>query len=322
VRARIDIRFEIRCIDWIDTKMRLASFDMNSLVALDALLNEQSVSRAAERLRVGQPAMSATLGRLRAAFGDPLLVRSGRGLQRTGFADSLMEPLGQVLHDIEQLLDAGTAFNPGTARRTFTVITSDYVALVLLRPLIERLNSIAPTITMRVIPAGAELLEHLRRGVADLAIYPGELLPIDMPFESEHLFADDFVCATDIANSEVNDELSLEQLQTLPYLAVTQGSLTSLPDKGLDQAQIPRNTAMVAESFVTAPFLLPGTRMYTIIQRRLAHILLPDAHFKILKPPIPIAAIHQLMVWSPRRGADVGHSWLREQLHQTAQLID
>ena len=105
------------------------------------------------------------------------------------------------------------AFNPGTARRTFTVITSDYVALVLLRPLIERLNSIAPTITVRVIPAGAELLEHLRRGVADLAIYPGELLPTDMPFESEHLFADDFVCATDIANSEITDELSLDHLR-------------------------------------------------------------------------------------------------------------
>src|SRR5579862_2865685 len=190
---------------------------MNSLVALDALLNEQSVSRAAERLRVGQPAMSATLGRLRAAFGDPLLVRSGRGLQRTGFADALMEPLGQILHDIERLLDAGTAFSPGTARRTFTVITSDYVALVLLRPLIERLTAIAPTITVRVIPADAELLEHLRRGVADLAIYPGELLPTDMPFQSEHLFADDFVCATDIAHSEVDDELSLDQLQTLPY---------------------------------------------------------------------------------------------------------
>src|SRR5580704_5911946 len=98
-------------------EMRLTGFDMNSLVALDALLAEQSVSRAAERLRVGQPAMSATLGRLRAAFGDPLLVRAGRGLQRTGFADSLMEPLGEILHDIEQLLDAGSAFDPATARR-------------------------------------------------------------------------------------------------------------------------------------------------------------------------------------------------------------
>lgn len=301
--------------------MELASFDMNLLVALDALLSEESVSRAAERLRVGQPAMSSTLARLRRTLGDPLLVRSGRGLERTAFADSLQEPLAEILRDVERFLNAGAAFDPSSSRRSFTVLASDYVALVLLRPLIERLSNIAPNISVRVAPVDAGIMENIRRGLVDLAIYPAEVLPTNHPFRSEPLFDDDFVCVTDIVNDAVEDSITVEQLSSLPYLAASQGLLGSLADQRLDEANIARNTTMVAQSFVMAPFLLPGTRMYTIIQRRLATLLMPEAHFKVLQPPIPIAAIHELMIWSPRRGADAGHVWLREQLQITAGLM-
>jgi DNA-binding transcriptional LysR family regulator len=302
--------------------MNLSNFDMNLLVALDALLSEESVSRAAERLRIGQPAMSATLGRLRTAFGDQLLVKDGRGLQRTAFADSLREPLAEILRDIEGLIESGAEFEPQAARRTFSIVASDYVSLVLLRSLIERLGTIAPNVSVRVTPVDAALMENLRRGLVDLAIYPSELMPTNFPFQSEPLFRDDFVCVTDANNDEVDDEITVEQLSTLPYLAASQGMLASLADQRLDEANISRNTTMVAQSFVVAPFLLPGTRMYTIIQRRLAALLMSEAHFKLLRPPIPIAAIHELMIWSPRRGADAGHTWLREQLRLTASLMD
>lgn len=294
---------------------------MNLLVALDALLAEESVSRAAERLRIGQPAMSATLSRLRSAFRDPLLVRSGRGLRRTAFAESLQEPLRQVLTDVELLLHSTAEFDPAASRRNFSIVASDYVSLVLLRQLIERLAVVAPTVSVRVFPITADFLEQLRRGLVDLAIYPSELSPTNFPFHSERLFEDDFVCVTDIDNDEVGDSITVEQLSTLPYLAASQGALASLADQRLDEAHIPRNTTMVAQSFVVAPFLLPGTKMYTIIQRRLADLLMPDAHFKVLQPPLPIASIHELMIWSPRRGADAGHTWLRSQLRLTAQGI-
>ena len=120
--------------------MNLRSIDLNLLVSLDALLNESSVSRAADRMRVGQPAMSATLARLRALFDNPLLVRVGRELRLTPFAEALREPLAEVLAGIEAVVNAGVAFDPATSSRTFTVMASDYVALVLLRPLMERLT--------------------------------------------------------------------------------------------------------------------------------------------------------------------------------------
>ncbi|MGN7950351.1 LysR substrate-binding domain-containing protein [Microbacterium sp. 22215] len=301
--------------------MELVNFDMNLLTALDALLSEESVSRAAERLRVGQPAMSATLARLRASLGDPLLVRSGRGLQRTAFAESLREPLTAILGDVEQLIQSGAAFDPTTSKRSFTILASDYVALVLLRPLIERLGAIAPNVSVRVTPVDASLMESIRRGLVDVAIYPSELLPTDVPFRTQPLFDDDFVCVTDKANEMVGDVFTVEQLSSLPYLAASQGLLASLADQRLDEAHLARNTTMIAQSFVMAPFMLPGTKMYTILQRRLASLLMAEAHFKMLEPPVPIAAIHELMLWSPRRGADAGHAWLREQLQESARRL-
>ncbi|WP_394938045.1 LysR family transcriptional regulator [Psychromicrobium sp. YIM B11713] len=301
--------------------MELASFDLNLLVALDALLAEQSVSRAAERLHIGQPAMSATLARLRSSLGDPLLVRAGRNLQMTAFAASLQEPLSEILSEVERLLHSGAAFDPETARRSFTILANDYASLILLRQLIERLENIAPSVSVRVAPVDDGLMEQLRRGLADLAIYPAEMLPTNIPFQSETLFEEDFVCVTDSANDVVGETITVEQLSSLPYLAANQGLLASLADQRLDEAHIPRNVAMVAQSFVVAPFLLPGTRMFTIIQRRLAQLLMSDAHFKILELPLPIVSVHEQMIWSPRRGADPGHTWLREQMRITAALV-
>lgn len=266
--------------------------------------------------------MSATLSRLRSALGDPLLVRSGRGLKRTLFADSLREPLAHVLHDIELLIESGGAFDPATARRTFTIVASDYVSLVLLRPLIERLETLAPHVTVRVEPISTELLDHLRRGLVDLVIYPAELLPLNAPFQAELLFEDDFVCASDVGNNAIKDQMSMEQLSQLPYLASGSGVLASLADMRLDEAGIVRNTVMVTQAFLVAPFLIGGTQMFTITPRRLAKLLAPAAGIRILEPPMPIATLHEHMVWTPHRGADAAHSWLRDQLKLTAQLIN
>jgi len=301
--------------------MNLAGFDLNMLVALDALLREESVSRAAERMRVGQPAMSATLRRLRTAFEDPLLVRSGRGLQRTSFAASLQEPLAAILSEVESLLNSDAAFDPATAERTFSIIASDYISVVLLRGFLERLRDTAPRVSVKVSPVDAGVLEQLRRGTVDLAIYLSELLPTNLPFSSEALFSDDFVCVTDRANDLVGDEFTLEHLSSLPYLAASQGVLGSLADQRLDEANISRDTTMVAQTFVVAPYLLPGTQMYTLIQRRLAAILMPESRFRTFRSPVPVA-LHEIMLWAPRKTNDAGHRWLRSELLRAARLME
>lgn len=294
--------------------MRLSSVDLNLLVALDALLEEHSVSRAAERLLIGQPAMSATLARLRNLFDDPLLVREGRTLRPTPLAESLVDPVHAVLTQIESIVNVASTFDPLTDARTFTITASDYVALVLLRPLLERLPAIAPNVQIHVRALLADPMEQVHRNQTDMLILPRELMPSRMDLPVEPLFTDTFVCVVDASNTDVGDTISLEQFSSLPHLELKQGVLTTIVETRLDELGVGRHVEMVAGSFVMAPFLLPGTRLVAVIQRRLAQVLMADGRFRMLEVPVPLEHITESMTWLPRQTVDAGHEWLRGQL--------
>lgn len=304
--------------------MQLGSFDLNLLVALDVLLEENNVSRAAERLRVGQPAMSSTLARLRAVFDDPLFVRSGRGVKPTPFAISLKEPIRATLGQVQAIINAGSTFDPATDHRTFTIVASDYAALILLRPLIERLGSVAPNLQIRMQLVEADSIDRMRRGLADLVIMPRELLPQRLVDPWEKLFEDDFVCVVATDNPDVGDDLSLEQFSQLPYLVSSSSGndFTSIVENRLDDLGIPRNTQMAANSFVMAAFLLPGTRLLTVLQRKLAAALVAEnSGFRVVPTPVGLDEITELMLWPPKLTSDSGHAWLRAQLIELARLL-
>ena len=163
-------------IDAVDSKgggpVSLRGFDLNLFPALEALLEERNVTRAAERLSLGQPAMSAALARLRRHFDDPLLVRDGRVYQLSTFAQSLVEPVREAMAAVEAAATAIRAFDPATDTRSFTIATSDYAALVFLRPLLARLADDAPQIRLRLVPITVDMGDALRRGSLDLVILP------------------------------------------------------------------------------------------------------------------------------------------------------
>src|SRR5215470_9877217 len=159
--------------------MSLAGVDLNLLVALDALLAERSVTRAAERVGLSQPGMSTTLARLRKLFGDPLLVREGLALVPTPRAESLRQPVADALSLIQHALDDRPGFDPATGHATFTVSCSDYSLLMLIGPLVRRL--------------AADPVRLLRDGDADLVIEPVEIMP-ETTLPSLRLFADRWIC--------------------------------------------------------------------------------------------------------------------------------
>lgn len=302
--------------------MQLGSVDLNLIVALDALLAERNVSRAADRLMVGQPAMSSTLARLRTLFNDPLLVREGRALKATPFAESLVEPVRAVLAQLESIINVGAAFDPLADSRTFSIIASDYVALVLLRPLLERLPTIAPNVQIHVHPVEPDHMDLLRRSQVDLIIMPKEVLPLNLGFPSEELFIDTFVCVADAANPDVGDSVDAAVFSRLPYLTSNQGTMPSIVERRLDAADVSRKVEMVAQSFVMAPFLLPGTRLITIIQRKLADLLMSDhTKYRVIQTPVDLDEISEIMVWTPKQTSDPGHEWLRAQLRDLARDI-
>lgn len=294
--------------------MDLRRVDLNLLLSLDALLRERSVTRAAERLSVSQPAMSSTLARLRRLFDDPLLVRSGNTLLPTPFAESLSDRLPHVLAQIDELVNRQPSFDPTTDTRVFTVAASDYITLLVLRPLVARLAADAPGVRLHVEPVNRDYPQQLREDRLDLLFLPQEVIVPMHGLSSQAVFLDRFVCAVSVDHPEVGASVSIEQLQTLPYLAYRAHGLSSNVDRQLDELGVSRAVEMTTEHFVIAPLLLSGTNMICMLHERLGIELERSAGIRLLEPPVVLRPVTQAIFWHPRRDVDPGHRWLRDRV--------
>jgi len=173
-------------------RLELANFNLNLLVALDGLLSQRSVTAAAKRVRVTPSAMSHSLSELRELLGDPLLVRSGRGMVLTPRAEALVGPLHTLLVDAERLLQGGAAFDPATTERRFVIAATDFLTTLLLPPLLEVIAREAPGITLELVPTArrgnAWLLE-----TGDLDIALGAIVDDAPGIRRMDLFTEGFV---------------------------------------------------------------------------------------------------------------------------------
>jgi len=290
--------------------MNLVQFDLNLLVALDALLRERNVTRAGQRIGLSQPAMSGTLGRLRDLFRDDLLVRVGRNLELTPLAQELIEPVRQCIARIEDMIQHRRAFDPAHEQRVFTIAASDYAAYLLLPPLLERLTGEAPGITVKFTRLDGRSLELLSEDRVDFVIMPSE---IETNFPGELLFIDHWVCAVWSQHPDLGATLSEAQFGALPHLGyeLSERDGHSVADHHLAGLQIRRHMAATTESFLVAPFLLRGTRLITLAHRRLAERVKAAADIKTFEPPYPMPDIHESLYWNPRHSSAPPHTWLR-----------
>lgn len=291
----------------------LARVDLNLLVALEALLAECHVTRAAERVAVGQPAMSASLARLRRHFDDPLLVRQGRAMVRTPLADSLLPSVRDALASVEGVLGRNRSFDPTQDPATFTIIAADYVTFVLLRPLLTEIAAEHPNIRISVRSVDDSLDLQLRRGEVDLVIVPRELFSRRPVFPHVELFSDRWVIVVD-ADGDVGADgraITSEEMQQMRFAAYHSGTITPIPDQELDRLGVALDVEVVTQAFVLAPFLIRGTPLATITLERLARELAEPARLRLLESPHPLPEIHEEMYWSPRFTEDPAHRWLR-----------
>jgi len=295
----------------------LRRLDLNLLVAFDALMKERSVTRAAARLYIGQSAMSATLARLRILFDDPILIRQGRQAVSTPVADSLVEPVRRTLELIGGILAKRSSFDPTTDHRTFTINASDYVTFVFLRPLLRSLSEEAPNVKLHIRPVIEDFYQELAHNRVDLLITAREAFNQHVDLPNQELFVDRYVCAVDADHPVVGKSISLEQFQSLPYLATSAGRLPSIAETELDRLGIQRNTE-ITTSFTLGFFLLIGTRLISLVHERLGMELQKQLKIRLLEPPVPIRRITEIMVWTERNTEDPGHRWLRERLMRLA----
>jgi DNA-binding transcriptional LysR family regulator len=293
--------------------------DLNLLLAFESLMAERSVTRAAERMSVGQPAMSASLARLRAFFGDPLLVRDGRSLVPTPRALELTASIGEALDLIDSALHASRGFDPRTAHRTFTVMASDYV-LLLLGPLVAELEAEAPDLRLIIRPVAADYAEQLGRPQLDLVILPEEVA--DLKASSARLFSDRLVCALDARHPEVGDQLTEEQFRTLPLVSHSAGFADPMIERRFRELGIDRATAVGTQSIVIQPLVLAGTRMMAVVPERLGRHFAGQAGIRLLDPPLSFGPLRLAMFWETRAGRDPAHRWLRERVLRAAAALD
>ncbi|SCL27376.1 DNA-binding transcriptional regulator, LysR family [Micromonospora rhizosphaerae] len=303
--------------------MKLAGVDLNLLVALDALLAERNVTRAAGRIGLSQPGMSSALGRLRKLFADPLLVREGTALVPTARAQSLVQPVREALNLIEHAIEDRAGFDPATDECTFRVSCSDYSVLILIAPLIRRLAAEAPGVTIQVQPRSPDPVQTLRDGETDLVIEPVEIMG-GATLPSQRLFVDRWLCCVWDGNTQVDDTMPLETYLRLGSVVYSMGAgkPVALVDEHLARLGPTRRVEFSVESFLLAPFLLQGTDLVTLVLERAVPLLQRTAAIRLLEPPMDLPSITQTMWWSPVRTTDPAHSWVRARIGEVAAALD
>jgi DNA-binding transcriptional LysR family regulator len=292
--------------------MDLQNLDLNLLVVLDALLSDRSVSRAAQRLNLSQPAVSASLKRLRTAFQDPLLVRDGLHMVLTPRAEQLIEPLRSILTEIEHLVALPAAFDPSQVQRTIRIGTNDYGAFVLIPLLMQRWETYAPGITVEVWELGRDV--SITDETIDLRVCDSWSLK-SHPCQ-EVLFAESFTCLVRQDHPRIRSKLSLKQYLAEEHVLVSpRGRVLGNVDGTLAELGKPqRRVRLTLPHVLAVPAAIATTNCIVTLATRIANRLAADYGLRQFPPPIALAEFNISMAWSVRTTNEPIIQWLRAEL--------
>ncbi len=293
----------------------IKTLDLNLLKALDALLDERNVTRAASRLGVTQPAMSGMLTRLRETFGDPLFARAQRGIVPTQRALALAKPLKQVMGEVGALLQP-PVFEPATARQTFTVAATDYALRAIAVPFLSALKQRAPHIRVSLVPVDdGQLQTQLERGEIDLALVTPEGAPPDL--HARDLFRERYVCVLREGHPAMQGRkrLTLKQFCALDHALVsyTGGQFRGVTDDALENLGKQRTVSLSVKCFLILPEILRASDMVAILPSRLVKGM---PGLVVFDPPLHVPGFTKTAVWHERTHLDPARRWLRELLFE------
>ncbi|WP_437762155.1 LysR family transcriptional regulator [Sorangium sp. So ce281] len=290
--------------------VHLASIDLNLLVVLDALLAEGNVTRAAARVGLSQSAMSHALGRLRVLIDDPVLVRTPRGMIPTPRAQELIGPIREALAKIEATVARSPRFEPATARRSFTVATVDYVELILLPRLVQKLVSEAPFIDLVARPYDSEMWSAMETGKVDLAI--GLLPALPAGFYRQRLIEERYMCVVRRSHPAVRGKLTLKTYTSLPHALISpRGEGGGRVDEVLAERGLSRRVALQIPHFLVAAHIVAQTDLVLTVPARIARVFAEMEELHVMKPPVELGGFSVDQVWHERHAKDPAHTWLR-----------
>ncbi|WP_375387052.1 LysR family transcriptional regulator [uncultured Amnibacterium sp.] len=291
----------------------MARLELNLLVSLDALLTERSVSKAAERLGLSQPALSASLSRLRVHFDDQILVREGNTYRLTPLAGRLVEQTATALDAARKVFANEAVFDPGTATREFTVYGSDYAFASVGSRVSAAVGGIAPGVRFRFMHHTPPIVES---PMTSLRTVDGMLLPhgfaSDLPCID--VYDDEWVCLVAADNTAVGDRLTMDNLRELPWVFTYQSRSAFTPaGRQLQMIGVEPHIDAVVEGFLALPYFLVGTNRIGMVQAELADRITAKGDVRAMRPPFDVVRLAGALWWHPMHTDDPAHIWMRQQ---------
>jgi DNA-binding transcriptional LysR family regulator len=300
--------------------MNLAALDLNLLVALDALLLEANVSRAAVRIGLSQPATSHALQRLRDVLGDPLLVRVGARMELTPRAQALRGPLAQTLEQIRGLF-IPDVFDASQSDRHFRLMMPDLAVELLMPPLMKKLDSIAPGVQINVVPwRGPAIMTAEFTRTLDMVISIGNAFK---GFHRQLLYTDSDALAVRKGHPATARLKTTEGFLKARHVAVIiRGQSQDLIDDWLRSKKLERQIALVVPSYIEALHVAARTDLVAFVPRRLISALAAPLSLTAIAPPLDPGIDEQFMFTPTRAQFDSGSIWLRKMMLETGRELD
>jgi DNA-binding transcriptional LysR family regulator len=292
-------------------------FDLNLMRVFLTVLHERSVTRAAQRLNLTQPAVSYALGRLREQFNDPLFVRTATGMQPTPVAFALADPIERGMNSFAEAVSLRQQFDPATSTRRFRLSMSDIGEMVFLPPLMERVHALAPRLQIEVLEVALEHLPHaLKDGEVDLAI--GNLAGLGRHTCHADLFSERYACMGRRGHPVLSAGLTRSQFKRLDHILVaSRASAHRLLDDVLGEAGLHRQPYLMLPHFSAAAEIVRRTDLTVTLPYRAAIWFNRDNAFDIRPLPITLPPLCVTVHWHARFESDPGTMWLRRLVEAT-----
>lgn len=296
-------------------------YDLNLLPIFVALMEERSVTRAAQRLGITQPALSNALARLRVTMRDPLFIRERYGVRPTQMAEELAPVIAAALARLDDAILGQQDFDPARAQRLFTIAPNSYVEFVLAPAIVARLRERAPGIKLRLMPFGNDLTET---GVmsGDTAMVLGRIVDPPDNLVVQHLMDEGLACVVRADHPEIGEAISREQYERLKHVNVLPpGRMRTGLFQALDQRGLRREVAVSVTHFLAVPEMVAATDYCATLPSLICRHLMRDPRLKVLSAPVDLGTFPVQMGWHVRYRQDPAHRWLRALIAEVATSV-
>jgi len=291
-------------------EMNIKNLDLNLLAALNALLEEKNVTRAAARINLSQPATSRALARLRNMFQDPLLVKGAKGMVLTARANELYQPLQHILNDITAMVSP-PSIEPGAMQGEVVIATRDYELAAILPKVINRLRVESPNLTLRIIPLIGDDLSSLENQHVDFILTATESKAATLYRYT--VYKESFVCLASKDNPAIQKGMTLETYTAAKHCLVTiSGFGLGIVDTLLAQKNLKRNVVVRVPHFLAVAHIIADSDLVVTLPRRLGELLSRQENIILINPPLKIPSFPVYLYWHARNQNNPIHRWIRK----------